>query len=194
MNAIEDQWSTEDSENNPVLLQQQAGGSVSQNVQMQYRVSMINWSNQIRSMDPGYFCNAACQSGFVNFFYYPFSSKIEVFIAPKRERWFVCGVKRPSEIEWFKTNFGNKVKTVRVSTMENTTKENIWQVCSGGVKRVFLLESIRVDVLFLDVDDDVFEFDLENYNYDLKIYHSNLRELSDSLQVMVHFMQNFISN
>lgn len=67
MNAIEEQWSTEDSENNPVLLQQQGGGPVSPDVQMQYRMAMINWSNQIRNMDPGYFCKVACQSGFVIF-------------------------------------------------------------------------------------------------------------------------------
>ncbi|KAJ8965050.1 hypothetical protein NQ314_004451 [Rhamnusium bicolor] len=28
-----------------------------------YRLDMINWSDQVRNEDPGYFCKAACNSG-----------------------------------------------------------------------------------------------------------------------------------
>lgn len=45
------------------------------------------------------------------------------------------------------------------------------------------------------MDDDVAEFDLEEYEgYDLQLVHSNLDELSDSLQSMALFMHQFVEN
>ncbi|XP_030746115.1 probable phosphomevalonate kinase [Sitophilus oryzae] len=54
-----------------------------------YRIDMINWSDEVRSEDPGYFCRAACK---------------DAKITPV---WIVSDIRRKTDINWFKENFKN---------------------------------------------------------------------------------------
>lgn len=60
MDAIEHMWSIEDIENNPVMLQQ-AGAIITDSDKQRYRRAMIEWSNDVRTQDPGCFCRIACE-------------------------------------------------------------------------------------------------------------------------------------
>ncbi|KOB78431.1 Phosphomevalonate kinase [Operophtera brumata] len=68
----------------------------------QYRLDMINWSDQMRSHDYGYFCRIACQN------------------ARKAPIWIVSDVRRKTDIRWFKETYIDLIRTIRISADDDT--------------------------------------------------------------------------
>lgn len=68
-----------------------------------YRREMIQWSEEIRKKDPGYFCKLACDK------------------ALTKPIWIVSDVRRKTDIEWFQKNFNNVI-TIRIMTDDITRK------------------------------------------------------------------------
>lgn len=100
-----------------------------------YRSEMIQWSEDVRKKDPGIFCRAA----------------IEMYKAMSKPVWIVSDVRRKTDIAWFKENYGDAVKTVRVHADEDVRKMRGWVFTSG-------------------VDDVASECDLDDYtDWDWKI-------------------------
>ncbi|XP_058442925.1 phosphomevalonate kinase [Malaya genurostris] len=77
-----------------------------------YRKEMIEWSDQQRAEDYGFFCRQACME--VN-----------------KEICIVSDVRRKSDIRYFKELFGSKVKTVRIEATEETRKKRGWHFQEG---------------------------------------------------------------
>lgn len=95
-----------------------------------HRKAMINWSDEVRNRDPGYFCKAACEKGclFIN-------SSCRIcywcFAAPVKQIWIVSDVRRKSDVEWFKDNYGERVKLVRIKADENVREKRGWKFTEG---------------------------------------------------------------
>ncbi|XP_066246163.1 phosphomevalonate kinase [Euwallacea similis] len=77
-----------------------------------YRQDMINWSDDIRRKDPGYFCKAACKS------------------APQKDIWIVSDIRRKSDIKWFKDNYSS-IKIIRIYADLEVRKARGWIFTSG---------------------------------------------------------------
>ncbi|CAG9771321.1 unnamed protein product [Ceutorhynchus assimilis] len=78
----------------------------------QYRLDMINWSDEIRQSDPGYFCRAACEG------------------APNKRIWIVSDVRRKSDIKWFKENYNN-IRTIRILADLSVREARGWKFTKG---------------------------------------------------------------
>ena len=63
---------------------------------------MINWSTTIRQADYTYFCKAA----------------IDQYKAAEYPIWIVSDCRRETDFKYFKENFGEKVRTVRIVASE----------------------------------------------------------------------------
>ncbi|XP_050420259.1 phosphomevalonate kinase [Adelges cooleyi] len=81
----------------------------------QYRKAMIDWSDEIRSKDPSYFCRLAVEM------YDPNHTK---------DIWVISDARRKTDIAWFKSNFSN-VKTIRIEAKECTRKKRGWNYSLG---------------------------------------------------------------
>lgn len=70
----------------------------------QYRLDMINWSDEMRAQDYGYFCQRACQD------------------AADKPIWIVSDIRRKNDIRWFKETYGDLVRSIRISA-DLTTRQ-----------------------------------------------------------------------
>ncbi|KDR07077.1 phosphomevalonate kinase [Zootermopsis nevadensis] len=80
-----------------------------------HRQDMIKWSEDIRQKDCGYFCQAA----------------VEMFNAHEKPVWIVSDTRRRSDLKWFKENYGNAVKTVRVLADDDVRTQRGWVFTTG---------------------------------------------------------------
>jgi len=80
-----------------------------------HRQDMIKWSEQIRQENYGYFCQAA----------------VEMFNAHTKPVWIVSDTRRPTDLKWFKENYGTAVKTVRVLADDDVRKKRGWVFTPG---------------------------------------------------------------
>lgn len=94
---------------------------------------MIDWSDEVRSREPGYFCKAACDKGFS---ITCFSNSYNRFYvaALLKQIWIVSDVRRKTDVEWFKETYGEKVKLVRIFAEENVRKARGWKFTEGMSK------------------------------------------------------------
>ncbi|XP_044744231.1 phosphomevalonate kinase [Coccinella septempunctata] len=77
------------------------------------RLEMINWSEKMRSQDPGCFCRSACEN------------------AELCPIWIVSDIRRRTDLEFFKKSYGNKIKTVRINAAEDIRKARGWIFTKG---------------------------------------------------------------
>ncbi|XP_058807190.1 phosphomevalonate kinase [Phymastichus coffea] len=102
-----------------------------------YRLEMIKWGEDIRNKDYGYFCRAA----------------IEMYNAKSKPIWIISDARRKTDLKWFKENYGDLCKTVRISSNESVKKRRGWIYTKG------------VDDSETECDlDDVSDWDLEVQN------------------------------
>ncbi|CAF4827494.1 unnamed protein product [Pieris macdunnoughi] len=119
-----------------------------------YRLEMINWSDKMREKDYGCFCKVACEN------------------AKGKPIWIVSDVRRGTDIQWFKENYGNKIKTIRLIADEDTRRERGYKFKSG-------------------VDDVASECGLDNYSgWDLVIENGRNR---DSIEKQLEKIISLIS-
>ncbi|KAJ8714508.1 hypothetical protein PYW07_002733 [Mythimna separata] len=79
----------------------------------QYRLDMINWSDEMRTQDYGYFCRIACQD------------------AAEKPIWIVSDIRRKTDIHWFKEKYGDLTRTIRIVADEATRIKRGFQFKSG---------------------------------------------------------------
>ncbi|CAH2087049.1 unnamed protein product [Euphydryas editha] len=109
-----------------------------------YRLDMIKWSDEMREKDYGCFCKAACKN------------------AADKPIWIVSDIRRKTDVQWFKENYGPIVKTIRLVADEETRIERGFQFKNG-------------------VDDITSECGLDDYNeWDLIIDNGKDRESLDT--------------
>ncbi|KAF2902113.1 hypothetical protein ILUMI_04076 [Ignelater luminosus] len=119
-----------------------------------YRLEMINWSDEIRTQDPGYFCKAACGK------------------APRKPVWIVSDIRRKTDIKWFRNTYQKKIRIVRISA-DTEVRQNRGFVFTKGVDDV----ASECDL------DDFNEWDLNiknNSNEDLDLAVKKLVELIEN--------------
>lgn len=59
------------------------------------------------------------------------------FLASQKPIWIVSDIRRKSDIQWFRENYPNKVKTIKVSTSETSRKKRGWKFTKGISSRIF---------------------------------------------------------
>nr|ABF18214.1 phosphomevalonate kinase [Aedes aegypti] len=95
-----------------------------------YRKEMIEWSDQKRAEDFGFFCRQAC-------------------LALAKEICVVSDIRRKTDVRFFREQYGQRIKTVRIVASEATRVERGWVFQEG------------VDDVQSECDlDDVTEWDL----------------------------------
>nr|CAD7257678.1 unnamed protein product [Timema shepardi] len=80
-----------------------------------YRKAMIEWGENIRREDYGYFCRAA----------------IDMFHAIEKPVWIVSDIRRKSDLQWFRENFSNVVKCMRITSSDNIRTQRGWVFTPG---------------------------------------------------------------
>ncbi|GBP07718.1 Phosphomevalonate kinase [Eumeta japonica] len=79
----------------------------------QYRLEMINWSDEMREKDYGCFCRTACQN------------------APIKPIWIVSDIRRKTDIQWFKENYGDRIKAIRIIADDETRRKRGFEYKEG---------------------------------------------------------------
>lgn len=124
---------------------------------------MIEWSDQERLKDYGCFCREASKLGTSkiltgSLFLYNFVS-----ISVTKPICVVSDVRRKNDIKWFKENFGERIKTVRVHCNDQERIQRGWNFQTG-------------------VDDVQSECDLDDYTeWNFNIDNSSGRESYENL-------------
>ncbi|XP_075218540.1 phosphomevalonate kinase isoform X2 [Lycorma delicatula] len=91
-----------------------------------YRKAMIEWGENVRRNDYGYFCNAAIEM----------TKDTE-----KKPVWIISDVRRKTDLKWFNENYSNVIKkTVRVTASDEIRQERSWTFVKGFSR--FLVRSI----------------------------------------------------
>ncbi|KAJ8686808.1 hypothetical protein QAD02_022602 [Eretmocerus hayati] len=117
-----------------------------------YRLEMAKWGEEVRNKDHGYFCRAA----------------ITMYDAHKKSIWIISDARRKTDIRWFKENYENKCRTIRISTSEDTRKKRGWIFTKG-------------------IDDSETECDLDDFHdWDLEIENDNDTDVEKVLENIVH--------
>lgn len=78
----------------------------------QYRADMIRWGESRRNQDPGFFCRLATREA-------------------RQPVWMVSDARRPSDLQWFRSEFPQQTRTVRVQCSEQTRKQRGWSFTAG---------------------------------------------------------------
>jgi len=80
-----------------------------------YREEMITWSEEIRNKDYTYFCKAA----------------ISKYEASKYPVWIISDARRLTDLQFFRENYEDKMKTVRIQATEEIRKSRGWLITPG---------------------------------------------------------------
>ncbi|XP_020289757.1 probable phosphomevalonate kinase [Pseudomyrmex gracilis] len=80
-----------------------------------YRLEMVKWGEDMRKKDYGYFCRAA----------------IDMYNAREKAVWIVSDARRKTDIKWFKENFGDACKTIRIVCPDEIRKKRGWVYIPG---------------------------------------------------------------
>ena len=83
----------------------------------QYRENMIHWGEKLRNTDPDYFCRLACSA------------------AATLPIWIVVDARRPSDVFYFKRNFGDRLITIRVYADSETRLKRGWIFTAGKLQK-----------------------------------------------------------
>lgn len=77
-----------------------------------YRSQMIQWGEDQRRTDPGFFCRLATREA-------------------NQPVWLVSDARRISDLTWFRTQYRTQTRTVRVQTSNQTRTERGWSFTAG---------------------------------------------------------------
>ncbi|XP_029957959.1 phosphomevalonate kinase [Salarias fasciatus] len=78
----------------------------------QYRADMIRWGESRRNQDPGFFCRLATREA-------------------HQPVWMVSDARRLSDLQWFRSEFPQQTRTVRVQSSEQTRMQRGWSFTTG---------------------------------------------------------------
>lgn len=78
----------------------------------QFRAQMIQWGEERRSQDPGFFCRMATQEA-------------------RQPVWVVSDARRLSDLQWFWAEFPGRTASVRVEASEETRRQRGWSFTTG---------------------------------------------------------------
>lgn len=125
-----------------------------------YRREMILWSEALRDQDPGCFCREA----------------VTATTAQEKVVWIVSDVRRRTDVSWFKENYGDVVRTVRVLASEEVRSERGYIFTEG-------------------VDDKPSECDLDAVTeWDWRIVNDGDKEkLEESMKLLVQDVKIVLS-
>ncbi|XP_045538848.1 phosphomevalonate kinase [Papilio machaon] len=123
----------------------------------QYRLDMIQWSEEMRFKDYGCFCHSACQN------------------AVDKPVWIVSDIRRKTDIQWFKENYSDVIRNIRITADDDTRKARGYNFQLG-------------------VDDVASECDLDDYNdWDLIINNGkNGQSLEEQISAILTLIQHVV--
>ncbi|OCT69593.1 hypothetical protein XELAEV_18040904mg [Xenopus laevis] len=79
----------------------------------EFRADMIRWGEEKRRRDPGFFCRIIVQR-------------------VSQPVWIISDARRKSDIDWFRSEYGAVLQTVRVEASEETREARGWVYTPGG--------------------------------------------------------------
>ncbi|XP_022203887.2 phosphomevalonate kinase isoform X2 [Nilaparvata lugens] len=107
---IKHHWSRE---NNLDVEQLLGSGDYKEN----HRKAMVEWSEQIRAKDYGYFCRAAVRM---------------IDDAHEKKIWIVSDTRRRTDLKWFRDNYDkNSIKTIRIVSSDDVRQKRGWTFVDG---------------------------------------------------------------
>ncbi|XP_034241104.1 phosphomevalonate kinase [Thrips palmi] len=80
-----------------------------------FRHEMVVWSEAVRDKDPGYFCRKA----------------VTMNNAQDKPIWIVSDIRRRSDIAWFRQEYGNAIRTIRVTTDDEVRSKRGFKFTPG---------------------------------------------------------------
>ncbi|XP_063978235.1 phosphomevalonate kinase isoform X2 [Diachasmimorpha longicaudata] len=80
-----------------------------------YRLEMIKWGEDTRKNDPGYFCRAS----------------IDMYNAHGKRIWIVSDIRRKTDLKWFRDNFPQKCKSIRINCGDAVRIQRGWIFTPG---------------------------------------------------------------
>ncbi|GJQ69061.1 hypothetical protein Trydic_g6225 [Trypoxylus dichotomus] len=117
-----------------------------------YRQEMIIWSDEVRKKDPGYFCQITCSK------------------ATCPDVWIVSDIRRKTDIQWFRSNYGDKIKTIKIFATQDIRTARGWVYTDG-------------------VDNVTSECDLDDWNkWDLVVNNNDEESLKDSIEKILNLI------
>lgn len=87
----------------------------------------ISWSDSIRAVDPSYFCRKTIEA----IDYENLDTK-GTFIL-----WIVTDARRKTDLEYFKSTYPGKIRTIRVVADEAVRIQRNWVFCPGLYRQLF---------------------------------------------------------
>lgn len=90
---------------------------------------MKRWSDSIRANDPAFFCRKSIEA--LND-----QSKNEVNTSADSLSlivWIVTDARRKTDLEFFKSNYGERVKTIRIVADESVRTQRGWKFTQGNL-------------------------------------------------------------
>lgn len=116
-----------------------------------YRKEMITWSDERRALDYGIFCREASQN----------ISKLTVIVSD---------VRRKTDIKWFREEFADKIKLIRIKCDDSVRQDRGWKFQEG-------------------VDDIQSECDLDDWSeWDLIIDNEGKKETDEMLEKILEIL------
>ena len=112
-----------------------------------YRSDMIRWGEDQRERDPGFFARLATATSHAE------SARV----------WIVSDARRPTDVAYFQSNYGDRVTTVRVQASEECRATRGWVFTDG-------------------VDNAVSECGLDDLTHDLTVVNNSLAGCDASLE------------
>ncbi|XP_069136819.1 phosphomevalonate kinase-like isoform X2 [Argopecten irradians] len=125
----------------------------STNYKEQFRSDMICWGEEKRRQDPGFFCRVATSGE-----------------DSKKPVWIISDARRKTDAEYFKTNFPNITKTIRVTASESVRESRGFVFTQG-------IDDAESEC---DLDDIDFDFVIIN-NGDEAVLGKHLQDIENSV-------------
>ena len=102
-----------------------------------YRKAMIVWGEEMRAKDPGYFCRLAIHEA-------------------DKPIWLVCDARRTTDMDYFKSHYGERTITVRVVASDAVRVRRGWEFTIGvdDAESECGLDDYTCDVVITNNGDD----------------------------------------
>ncbi|XP_063978234.1 phosphomevalonate kinase isoform X1 [Diachasmimorpha longicaudata] len=105
-----------------------------------YRLEMIKWGEDTRKNDPGYFCRASIDmynvilmsiTPGIFYLWKPLQPLYSLLLAHGKRIWIVSDIRRKTDLKWFRDNFPQKCKSIRINCGDAVRIQRGWIFTPG---------------------------------------------------------------
>ena len=111
--------------------------------------------------------------------------------AETKPLWIVSDIRRKTDIEWFKQNYGEKIKIIRITASDEVRRRRGWIFTEGTITRNISNRS-RFTFVVLGVDDVTSECDLDDFlDWDLVIGNNDTEGLEKGYDEIIQLIKTY---